>query len=396
MKLIVLIAISGFLFSCAKFHKVTVRTNAEGHQIPHYENKNLRPIRDNNFNLITNREKAQKRLDDLGSFDNLEMYTPKRCKIGIRESKKYHKAESLLQENKIDEAIKLLDEVKKKCKQIVFFSHINYLYAYAYNKQGKQELAKKHTQLFIHKAESIYPISFYQYDSSNEQVKEYEIYLAQAKNYLNGEELLLKTQAYPKYNTLEGTLLPGLEASDKGRYLWDMGYSSISGGVFGFGYIFKNDYGEFIPFYRVTSRLGSYKSFLYRKQQYQSSDRRHTTGITVSVDEWKRFTYYKNGYNQITDVDINDTGYGLTVSYGGTYQLDNEFSYVYKASMIANYKSSVFGTSMISYHTGGPGSLLAGLFNDSSVIMWKVGALQIWKNFSNNSINSSLTAGIRF
>ena len=118
MKLIALIAISGFLFSCAKFHKVTVRTNVEGHQIPHYENKNLRPIRDNNFNLITNREKAQKRLDDLGSFDNLEMYTPKRCKIGIRESKKYHKAENLLQENKIDEAIKLLDEVKKKCKQM--------------------------------------------------------------------------------------------------------------------------------------------------------------------------------------------------------------------------------------------------------------------------------------
>ena len=61
--------------------------------------------------------------------------------------------------------------------------------------------------------------------------------------------------------------------------------------------------------------------------------------------------------------------------------------------MTANYKSSVFGTSMISYHTGGPGSLLAGLFNDSSVIMWKVGALQIWKNFSNNFINALIISG---
>jgi hypothetical protein len=396
MKLIVLIAISGLLYSCAKFHKVTVRTNAEGHQIPHFENINLRPIRDNNFNLITDRKKAEKRLDDLGSFDHLEKYTPKKCKIGIIESKKYHKAQMLLQNNKVVDAIELLDEVKSKCKDIVFVSHINYLYAYAYNKQGKKELAKKHTQLFIHKAESIYPISFYQYDSPNEQVKEYELYLSQAKAFLSGEDFLLNTESSPKYNTLEGTLLPGLKASDKARYLWDMGYSSISGGLFGFGYIFQSEFGEVIPFYRVTSRLGSYKSLLFRRQQYQSEDRRHTTGITVSIDEWKRFTYYKNGYNQITDVDINDTGYGLTASYGGTFQLDNDFSYVYKASITANYTSSVFGTSMISYHTGGPSSLLAGLFNDSSVIMWKVGALQIWKNFSDNSINSSLTAGIRF
>jgi hypothetical protein len=396
MKLILIITLFSLLSSCAKFHKVTVRTNAEGHFVPHYNNINLRPIRDNNFNLITDRKKAQDRLDDLGSFKNLENYTPKLCGFGISESKKYHKAETLLQTDRADEALNLLKDLTKKCKHIAFISHIHYLYAVAYDKKGNKEKAKKHMQLFIHKAESIYPQSFYQFDSPSAQVTSYENYLKQAKSYLSGEDLILKTDEKPRYNTLEGTLLPGMNADDRVKYLWEVGYSTITGGMFGLGYIFKTKYGEIIPLYRTTQRAGIYKSILFRKQLSKSKDRRHTTGITVSIDEWKKLTYQKDYAGRILNVEEVENGYALTLGYGGTYQFNNSFSYVYKGHISSGEKLDTYGTSMISYHTTGPGSLLAGLYNDSSVVMWKVGAIQIWKDFTNGSIGSSLTAGIRF
>ena len=397
MRLIIIITLSMFLFSCAKFHRVTLRTNAEGHFVPHYEKRNLRPIRDNNFNLITDRAKAQKRLDDLGSFDELEKFVPKTCDIGIKESKKYHKAEGLLQEAKFDDAIKLLDEVKGQCRDIAFVSHINYLYAYAYEKKGMKEIAQNYINLFIHKAESIYPQSFYQFDSANDQVAAYERYLSQAKNYLEGQELVLVSDAKPRYNTLEGTLLPGIKpAKKKDRFIFDIGYSTKFRGSFGIGYIGNTKYGQFIPFI-ITSQIGSWKSLLWRKQHFQTIDRKHTTGFRVSIDEWKKYTVYKDSYSgEINKFEIHDSGYGVTAGYGGTYQFNNDFSYVYTGSVTASYETNVFGTSMISYHTGGPSSLLAGLFKNESVVMWKVSAIQIWYNYTDKSFNSSLTAGIRF
>lgn len=383
--------------SCAKFHRVTVRTNAEGHQVAHYENRNLRPIRDNNFNLIIDKTKAEKRLNDLGSFDALEKYTPRPCKVGVSESIKYHKAEKLLMEDKYSEAIALLDELKTECENIVFVSHINYLYGYAYEKQGEKEKAKKHIKLFIHKAESIYPQSFYQFDSPNEQVEIYEKYLSQANNYLNGNELVLKTKLEARYNTLEGTLLPGIHSvEDKNRIIFDIGYSSAIKSTFGIGYIFNTKYGQFIPFYLNNSLLGSFKSLLFKRQHFQTPDRKHTTGYQISIDEWKRYTLYRNNYTYTHKSEIHETGYGLTVGYGGTYQFNNSFSFVYSGKIRNSYETGTFASSMISYHTGGPGSILAGLYNNESVLMWKVGTIQIWYNYTDKSFNSSLTAGIRF
>lgn len=361
-------------------------------------------IRDKDKNLIREKEQAEKRLSQFKEMDDIKANEIAHCDGGYEQSKKLHKIDTLLEKKKSKKARALLKELKKECENIEFNSNYFYALAYSYEIDGNIEERDKNLKKFLKKSEQTFPNFAHQTNSKAESDKVYKAYIKNAKAALKGEAFKYKMTKekhleIARYKDRTNSFLPGYK-NEQGRFFLILpSYSSATGGGISALYNFSTKYGEFIPAYTYNELTDGLGSLIFRRQISQSIDRRHSTGINIAVYQWKDIRYSRNYYTgEASDYEVLDEGVGASFGYGGTYQLSDDFLYIYQGRIYSSKNSGTRGTSLLAYSLSSMSStesifLEAGLFNDVSIIGLRWGFIQIFRNYSANSTNFQLSFG---
>lgn len=135
---------------------------------------------------------------------------------------------------------------------------------------------------------------------------------------------------------------------------------------------------------------------VYRKQLSQTLDRKHQTGLNLNLHQWRKYTYKKTAFNSISDVKVVDSGIGGRIGYGGTYQFNNRFQFVYQGSYSSNYENNLAGTTLIGYAFAPELQLQAGMLNDHSAIALKFSSLYFVWDFSSQTFSFNMIGGLQF
>jgi hypothetical protein len=401
MKLILLLIL---FTSCANLKDV--KTYQSGEDFYKFKTSHKTPLKEHSLRketgeLVFNDKEAKEEIMAATSLNALKKRIPSYCSEDYELAELYHEIIDALSSKKSEIAINKISIIIKECPAIEKRSHINYLQAYAHHLKSDDLKRDQYLKDFINNAESIFPLSLSQEDKKQERVVLYNQYKEHAKEVLAGAEFKveLTTQEHlsmPRYRSLKNSSLPGFK-SDTGRYFYILpGYSTATKGYVSAMYNISTDYGEFIPFISINDLYGTLGTLVYRKQLSQTIDRRHQTGINLNLHQWKKITYEKTYYGSFENSKTQDSGIGARFGYGGTYQLTNDFHFVYQGSYFSNYTNNLTATTLLGYNITTFSQLQFGLLKDHSVIVYKVGVFYFIKNFSRDEVNFNLGGVFQF
>lgn len=400
MQQLILFSLLFILGSCASLNDFEYYKNDKG--IYSVKRKKLdheiTVLRDKNKNVIRDEEVAKNTFYQFMEVEDIDDNQISNCDAGITQSKAFHKIDKHLANKQVSKAKSKLKNLKKSCKNLEYHSKYYFTLAYINDLEGNIADRNKNLKSFINKSDAIYPSFTMQTDSKGEAASVYKQYVQHAHAVLNGSEFTYdqakeKKLKIARYRDRTNSFLPGYE-NETGRMLLILpGYSSVTGGAISALYNIKTEYGEFIPTYTYNEIQKGQAALIYRKRLSQSLDRRHTTGINVSLFQWKIVNFNRNYYtNEASNIEVEDEGIGLGLGYSGTYQLTNDFLYIYQARATSSDKVYTAGTSLIAFslvdlNESEPLLLEYGLFNDVTIIGVRLGFIQMFQDFSNDSFN---------
>lgn len=189
------------------------------------------------------------------------------------------------------------------------------------------------------------------------------------------------------------TAYPGEELPADQNWLFEAGYSPVTKGIFGVGYIFRSKYGEIIPVSTYSS-LHSFHRLILRNEHYQSSDGKHKTGYVFKVFNWAKIVENSIGSNR-DQYEVTEKGIGALSSYGGRYIHDSKWSLLYQGSIYTTYEVGTYASLMVNRDLL-LGALQYGLLRNHMAVSYKIGYFSIDRRFSNGDISISFLSGIEF
>lgn len=387
--------------SCAQLNHYKVYKSQDGlYKYQHRGTKTQNALRDNSNKLIRSELEAKKQFSNYKSVTDLKKSFLPSCEDRFNFRKSYHRATEVIYAGNLTKGRLLLEKISKDCKNIKFYSHIDYLYAYSYEREENFKQRDKYLEDFLNYSQAIFPPNFSQSDTKDEEALIFKKFKAHAKKVLAGESFKLYREipnhyTIPRYNSLNDSYLAGTKVTDETYYVIP-GYSTVTKGSLEGAYVLPTKYGAFIPGLFMNDPFGTLGRINYRKQLSESLNRKHQTGINIGLYQWKTLSYSRDLFGTLSNVKIKDEGVGTRLGYGGTYQFTTKYNFMYQVAGNSDYATRSNLTALMGYNIDGISMFQYGLLHNQTVIAWKVKQIYIMYNLSMKAIDVNIATGFAF
>jgi hypothetical protein len=400
MKILLMLS---FLFAgCSSITKDGILVPTEkGYYVPELNGRAFPPVRRQDGHLLFDQDEATKEFKALRSDKEYQKRIPTPCSNPLRVAEQFHELRKSLEEKLLPQAQKTILELERQCAALEKISHLEYLKAYLAKLENRPEAVKEHLERFLRVAERAWPQNFFQEDTPGEEIEYYQKLRQSAQGHLeHGEELnLIKVEQkllIPRHRA-DHWYEPGyLNSSDDAiRALVIITGNQYESGVSGF-YDFKTSYGSFIPRVMYMSLSGAYYDLIYRKDITQSLDRRHQTGINLSLSNIKKVTY-RSSLLSGTKANVEEEYIGFTAGYGGTYHFSENLSGLYQGRVVNLFTPlSGFDYTMLAKYRLFPKlNVHGGILDSHGVVGIDFFMIYFYYNTARNSLHFNLR-GLKF
>lgn len=357
-----------------------------------------RAMRKNNGNLILDERKARKNLAAIAEPDEIveQANLIEFCgnNDGYRAAKKFHAAIALLPKAG---AKKLLDSAVKECESLKEVSIYHYLLAYIAQENGNQKERDRQLKLFLARAESSYPVEFFQtemHEFFGKGVLENAAYRSAAEEALATNKPISFQADYPgarmRYNSVYN---PGGQNTYRPIFMFLLGGNRFES-MYGLIYDRPFKYFSLLPTVTIGTESGTYLGLKARKQFYESYDRHFMYGGTIGLQEWKSITYTGRALgDQIYDTraTVEEDGYHYYISNGFTYRpwlpsfgLAAQVQYTRLTNVNRN---KIYSTALLFWEFMRDMGLRAGLLNNDLIAEYYVWNMFVGYNFDTEYLN---------